>query len=99
MKTNSRGTLKASRLAGAWLVAIVVTSVNDATAADRLVLMEKFSASWCPHCSSASQDIAQLIADNPADKFVTFDAFIDETSQYVTEWGVARGFEFYGVPQ
>ncbi|MCA9260537.1 MAG: hypothetical protein KDA61_15095 [Planctomycetales bacterium] len=78
-------------------LAIFFTSHAGFTqAAQRLVLMEKYSASWCPHCSEASRDIASLLSTD-GEKFVTFDAFASTQGLYATPWGVERAFSFYGI--
>ena len=63
-------------------------------AADRLVLLEKFSATWCPHCASASQDLDDLLQTD-GDRFVTFDAFTSTAGRYATNWGISRAEQFY----
>lgn len=75
------------------LIAAIAVAGAQVSAAERNVLFEKFSASWCPHCSSASQDIGQLLATD-GDKFIAFDAFAATDGRYTTPWGVSRAFEF-----
>jgi len=83
-------------LCAALMLGIAASGSRTAAAAERLVLMEKFSASWCPHCATASQAIAGLVEDH-GDKFTTFDAFTATDGRYWTEWGRDRGFNFYGM--
>lgn len=78
------------------LAAAVAIGLVEVRGAERLVLVEKYSASWCPHCASASQDLADL-RDAYPEKFVTFDAFSATDGRYWTDWGVDRAFEFYSL--
>ena len=36
-----------------------------ATAAPKKVLVQEFTATWCPHCANVGGGIYQLLQDNP----------------------------------
>ncbi|MEM9659994.1 MAG: hypothetical protein AAF961_16645, partial [Planctomycetota bacterium] len=77
-------------------LAVVAGASTESTAAERLVMMEKFSASWCPHCATASEAIDMLL-DSHGDDFITLDAFSATSGRYATDWGVDRAFNFYSL--
>jgi thiol-disulfide isomerase/thioredoxin len=67
-----------------------------ALCAQRTVLLEKFSASWCPHCMAAGQALDKLVADYP-NKFIPLDVFASTTGRYSQPWGLSRAFTFYNL--
>jgi hypothetical protein len=96
LKTNWR------LIATCWVAALALGSapvdIRKASASERIVLMEKYSASWCPHCATASQAI-DILVDDHSDKFITFDAFAASNNggRYSTDWGQQRAFVYYAL--
>jgi len=91
---RSAGAVRASATAWCWIVVLAASS----DAAQRQVLMEKYSATWCPHCMTSSQVVDELMEDHPG-AFIPLDLFIATNGggRYYTSWGIDRGFNFYQV--
>jgi thiol-disulfide isomerase/thioredoxin len=80
------------------LVVLVVFHVSLARGAERVVLLEKFSATWCPHCMSAAPVLDDLLQDYP-NRFIPLEIFslTVRGGRYHTPWGQSRTFGFYNV--
>ncbi len=76
---------------GALLWATMWTGV--ATAADRVVLVEEFTATWCGPCEYAGRAMSQLIDDYPG-RLAAFQIHVSDA--YATTWGDQRA-NFYNV--
>jgi hypothetical protein len=64
--------------------------------AQRVVLLEKFSATWCPHCMVASQATDRLVEDFSS-QFIPLDVFASTDGRYSHPWGLSRAFTFYDL--
>lgn len=78
------------------LLAAPITSASCAWSAQRIVLLEKFSASWCPHCMAAAQATDDLMADHP-NLFIPIEVFTSSSGRYVKPWGQWRGLTYYDL--
>jgi thiol-disulfide isomerase/thioredoxin len=66
---------------------------ENAQSADRVVLAENFTATWCGYCPSVSSGLIQVIDQNP-DNIVGFQ--VHGSDDYTCSWGNSR-LSFYGV--
>jgi thiol-disulfide isomerase/thioredoxin len=67
---------------------------TSAVAAQRLVLCEEFTATWCTYCPSVAAALYNLQQDRPDD---VVGIMIHGSDAYSTSWGDSR-MSFYGVP-
>jgi len=81
----------AFRLAGGFVALACAASV--ATAAERKVLVEEFTATWCGPCENAGRAMSQLI-DNFPGELVSLQEHISD--DYTIAWSETRA-NFYGV--
>lgn len=65
----------------------------DAQSADRVVLAENFTATWCTYCPSVSSGLMQVIAQNP-ESIIGFQ--VHGNDDYTCSWGNSR-LSFYSV--
>ncbi len=86
MKHDSR----LSHLVGVVLVGLVGRA---AFAADRVVLVEEFTATWCGPCEYAGRAMSQLIDDYPG-RLAAYQIHVSDA--YATTWGNSRA-NFYNV--
>lgn len=77
------------RLAVFLLVVTFLVRVPIASCAERVVLLEKFSAMWCGHCMTASQAIDGLMTDH-SNQFIPLEVFSSTSGRYALPWGVSR---------
>jgi hypothetical protein len=79
-------------------MALVLLAANASVArsAQRTVLLEKLSATWCPHCMAAAQALDELVEDY-GDRFIPLEIFSTSArgGLYQIPWGQARTFDFY----
>ena len=66
---------------------------EDAQAADRVVLAENFTATWCTYCPSVSSGLLQVMDENPG-SIVGFQ--VHGSDDYTCSWGNSR-LSFYSV--
>ena len=81
---------------GAGLLAIIFAPTL-VLGADRMVLLEKFTASWCPPCKPSSEAIDHLLQDHP-DSFIPMEMFASSSSRYYSPWSRDRALDFYDFP-
>lgn len=73
---------------------LAVALAASAGAAERCVLAEEFTATWCGPCENAGQAMS-LLLDNYPDQLVAIQ--IHQADGYTYPWGNTRA-TFYGVP-
>ena len=66
---------------------------NPVRAADRVVLVEEFTATWCGPCEYAGRAMSQLLDDYPG-RLAAFQIHVSDA--YATSWGDQRA-SFYNV--
>jgi thiol-disulfide isomerase/thioredoxin len=66
---------------------------GTAQSAERVVLAENFTATWCGYCPAVSNGLLQVLTDNP-DRIVGFQ--VHGSDAYTCAWGNSR-LSFYGV--
>ena len=81
---------------GTCLFAAIV-GPTPALGAERLVLLEKFTASWCPPCRPSSEAVDELLHDFP-DSFIPMEMFASSSSRYFSPWSRNRATSFYDFP-
>ena len=69
------------------------TFAAPAAAAERVVLGEQFTATWCGYCGPVRQAYSEMIEENPG-RFAGIQ--IHGGDDYTIAWGTARG-TFYGI--
>jgi hypothetical protein len=79
--------------------AISMTGAIPANGATRMVLLEKFSVTWCPHCMATASALDDLLEDH-GDRFIPLEIFSTTASggRYQIPWGRSRALDFYRVP-
>ena len=82
-----------SALVGIGILA-AFASGGTVSAADRFVVAEEFTATWCTYCPSVAQALYNLQQDRP-DELVGL--MVHGGDAYTTSWGNSR-MVFYGVP-
>jgi hypothetical protein len=80
-----------TRVGTGLLAAIAISSA--ATAADRLVIAEEFTATWCTYCPSVASALFSLQMDRPND---IVGLMIHGGDSYTTSWGNSRE-SFYSI--
>lgn len=80
-----------TRVGSGLLAAIAISSA--ATAADRLVIAEEFTATWCTYCPSVASALFSLQMDRPND---IVGLMIHCGDSYTTSWGNSRE-SFYSI--
>jgi hypothetical protein len=87
---------RARSVAGALtvLVLTIVWCTSPTPAAERVVLCEEFTATWCTGCPDAGAALSQLM-ENYSDTFVMVQYHYHDA--YSQEWGTERE-DFYDVP-
>lgn len=80
-----------TRVGTGLLAAIAISST--ATAADRFVVAEEFTATWCTYCPSVASALFSLQTDRPDD---IVGLMIHGGDSYTTSWGDSR-MSFYSV--
>jgi thiol-disulfide isomerase/thioredoxin len=80
-----------TRVGTGLLAAIAISSA--ATAADRLVIAEEFTATWCTYCPSVASALFSLQMDRPND---IVGLMIHCGDSYTTSWGNSRE-SFYSI--
>lgn len=81
-----------TRVGTGLLAAMAIAST--ATAANRLVIAEEFTATWCTYCPSVATALYNLQNDRPGD---IVGLMIHGGDAYTTSWGDSR-MSFYGIP-
>ena len=94
---NLKGTeryMKTRTLIATLGTALAATVASSGTAADRLVVAEEFTATWCTYCPSVAQALYNLQQDRPND---IIGLMVHGGDSYTTAWGNSR-MSFYSVP-
>lgn len=96
MSSNKR--LSRPQVLTAFGFVAFVSAAAKIPAADRVVLLEKLSITWCPHCMNAAQSLDTLLDDH-GDRFIPLEIFSKTTSggRYQIPWGQSRTFSFYNL--
>ena len=82
-----------SRLTLPLIIASAALASAHAHAADRVVLAENFTATWCGYCPSVSSGLLQVINENP-ESIIGFQ--VHGSDSYTCPWGNGR-LAFYNV--
>jgi len=92
---RTRCSFGGGRRAGWVLATLAAVALLPVTAfgAERVVLCEEFTATWCSHCANAGQRFSQLMNNYP-DVFAFVQ--IHHGDNYATAWGNQRA-NFYGL--
>lgn len=79
-------------------IAVIAPIGNSANSAERVVLLEKLSATWCPHCMAAAHELDELTNDF-GEFFIPLEIFSTTSfgGRYSTPWGQWRTFDFYDL--
>lgn len=76
-----------------WVAVLGGLLAAPANAADRVVIAEEFTATWCQYCPPVGQALIQMMQDYP-DTFIGIQ--IHDSDTYDTSWGDKR-MTYYGV--